>query len=314
MPRRTADASKAIRLAWEKEQQCVLEGEGTRDWTKKQQQDIIDRGKAYDEDGKAFEGHHMKSAAEYPEYQGEPDNIQFLTHQEHFEAHRENWQNPTNWYYDPVNKLLHDFDDGKYIPCEVIKLSAPICTDSSAVLNENNSTLEKKTVESEPEIADGIKAETINTENKNLAAKSDSPRVDSAPIANQSEPFIIRGFHKVTDGWRNFRTNHPILSSIIVKGIVKGTKVAAEAALSCGASRVVGGSHSGAHSTVSSINRPTVNSYGTSKAAETIASAISDSSEHGTHASPIEHTVSGYTRHWNGKEIPVAPYVRGGKK
>ena len=59
MSRRTADASKAIRLAWEKEQQRVLEGEGTRDWTKKQQQDIIDRGKAYDEDGKAFEGQHM---------------------------------------------------------------------------------------------------------------------------------------------------------------------------------------------------------------------------------------------------------------
>lgn len=59
MSRRTADASKAIRLAWEKEQQRVLEGEGTRDWTEKQQQDIIDRGKAYDEDGKAFEGQHM---------------------------------------------------------------------------------------------------------------------------------------------------------------------------------------------------------------------------------------------------------------
>lgn len=60
MSRRTADASKAIRLAWEKEQQRVLEGEGTRDWTEKQQQDIIDRGKAYDEDGKAFEGQHIK--------------------------------------------------------------------------------------------------------------------------------------------------------------------------------------------------------------------------------------------------------------
>lgn len=58
-------------LLGEKEQQRVLEGEGTRDWTEKQQQDIIDRGKAYDEDGKAFEGQHMKSAAEYPEFQGD---------------------------------------------------------------------------------------------------------------------------------------------------------------------------------------------------------------------------------------------------
>ena len=310
MSRRTADASKAIRLAWEKEQQRVLEGEGTRDWTEKQQQDIIDRGKAYDEDGKAFEGQHMKSAAEYPEFQGEPDNIQFLTHQEHFEAHRGNWQKPTNWYYDPINRQFHDFGDGKYIPCEVIKLSAPICTEGSAVLNENNSTPEKKPVKSEPKIADEIKPETINAEKKTIAAKSDSPRVDSAPITNQSESFIIRGFHKVTDGWKNFRTNHPILSSIMVEG----TKIAAGAALSYGASRVTGGSHSSSHNTGSSISGSSVNSSGTSKAAETIGSAISDSLEHGTHASPIEHTVSGYTRHWNGKEIHVAPYTRGGKK
>lgn len=221
MSRRTADASKAIRLAWEKEQQRVLEGEGTRDWTEKQQQDIIDRGKAYDEDGKAFEGQHMKSAAEYPEFQGEPDNIQFLTHQEHFEAHRGNWQNPTNWYYDPINRQFHDFGDGKYIPCEVIKLSAPICTEGSAVLNENNSTPEKKPVKSEPEIADEIKPETINAEKKTIAAKSDSPRVDSAPITNQSESFIIRGFHKVTDGWKNFRTNH-VLADIIQRNGFEG--------------------------------------------------------------------------------------------
>lgn len=303
MSRRTADASKAIRLAWEKEQQRVLVGEGTRDWTEKQQQYIIDRGKAYDDDGKAFEGQHMKSAAEYPEFQGEPDNIQFLTHQEHFEAHRGNWQNPTNWYYDPVNKQFHDFGDGKYIPCEVIKLSTPICTDSSA-------DFEEKTVESEPEIADEKKAEAVNTEKKSIAAKSDSPRVDEDPISNQSESFFIRGFHKVTDGWRYFRTNHPILSTIIVEGTI----VVAGKALSYGASRVVGGSYSGSRSTVSSSNRHTVNSSGTSKAAETIASAISDSSKRGTHASPIEHTVSEYTRRLNGKEIHVNSYTRGGKK
>ena len=53
MSRRTAEASKAIRIAWEKEQQRVLEGKGTRDWTPEQQQSIIDKGKAYDEEGRA---------------------------------------------------------------------------------------------------------------------------------------------------------------------------------------------------------------------------------------------------------------------
>lgn len=33
MPRRTAEASKAIRLAWQRELELVQEGKGTRDWT-----------------------------------------------------------------------------------------------------------------------------------------------------------------------------------------------------------------------------------------------------------------------------------------
>lgn len=67
MSRRTADANKAIKLAWEREQQLVREGKGTRDWTREQQQDILnpDKGKAYDEYGRAFQGQHMKSVAEY---------------------------------------------------------------------------------------------------------------------------------------------------------------------------------------------------------------------------------------------------------
>jgi len=31
-------------------------------WTPEQQRDILEKGKAYTDDGKAFEGHHMKSA------------------------------------------------------------------------------------------------------------------------------------------------------------------------------------------------------------------------------------------------------------
>ena len=122
------ERNKAIRLAWEKEQQLVQEGKGTRDWTKEQQKDILDpnKGKAYDENGRAFEGQHMKSAAEYPEYQGDPDNIQFLTREEHLEAHKGSWQNPTNWFYNPETKEFVDFGDNKPIPCEVFNLSDPV--------------------------------------------------------------------------------------------------------------------------------------------------------------------------------------------
>ena len=36
MSRRTSEASKAIRKAWEKEKELVAEGKGTRDWTTEQ--------------------------------------------------------------------------------------------------------------------------------------------------------------------------------------------------------------------------------------------------------------------------------------
>ena len=53
----------------------------------------------------------MKSAEMYPEYQGDPGNIQFLTRAEHLEAHDGSWQNPTNWYYNPVTKEKFDFGE-----------------------------------------------------------------------------------------------------------------------------------------------------------------------------------------------------------
>lgn len=126
MSRRTAESNKAILAAWVKEQELVRAGKGTREWTPEQQQDILEKGKAYDDTGKAFEGQHMKSAEQYPEYQGNPGNIQFLTRTEHLEAHNGNWQNPTNWYFNPVTKDKIDFGDGPFIPCEIIQLHEPI--------------------------------------------------------------------------------------------------------------------------------------------------------------------------------------------
>lgn len=126
MSRRTAESNKAILAAWNKEQELVQEGKGTREWTPQQQQDILDKGKAYDEDGVAFQGQHMKSVEKYPEYQGDPENIQFLTRAEHLEAHDGDWRNPTNWHFNPVTKEKTDFGDGKFIQCETIQLADPV--------------------------------------------------------------------------------------------------------------------------------------------------------------------------------------------
>ena len=145
MSRRTSERSRAVKLAWENEQNLVSKGRGTRDWTPEQQQQILDEGRALDDDRRAYEGHHMKNVNDYPEYAGDPGNIQFLTRTEHLKAHKGAWTNLTNWYYDPVSDIYNDFGLNKYEPCEVIELSDPImkiwgeksgeCKDSDASKN-----------------------------------------------------------------------------------------------------------------------------------------------------------------------------------
>ena len=58
----------------------------------------------------------MKSVSLYPEYAGEPCNIQFLTEEEHlYGAHQGNYHNLTNGYYDPYNKVMTEFE-GEELP------------------------------------------------------------------------------------------------------------------------------------------------------------------------------------------------------
>lgn len=145
------ERNKAIREAWNREQELVKKGEGTRDWSPKQQKDIIEKGRAYDDNGRAFEGQHMKSAEMYPQYQGEPANIQFLTREEHLEAHNGNWRNPTNWYFNPVTKEKVDFGEGPFIPCEIIPLHKPIVKTNIKVESNVNCIGAKKEFKSKPD-------------------------------------------------------------------------------------------------------------------------------------------------------------------
>lgn len=126
MSKRTSEVNKAISVVWTREQQLVQEGKGTRDWAPEQQQDILERGKAYDENGKAFEGHHMKSTEMYPEHQGNPQNIQFLSRPEHFKAHNGNFQNTTNGFYNYFTGDTLEFDMDIIELCAVVELTKPI--------------------------------------------------------------------------------------------------------------------------------------------------------------------------------------------
>ena len=207
MSRRTAESNKAILAAWNKEQELVEEGKGTREWTPQQQQDILEKGKAYDDNGKAFEGQHMKSAEMYPEYQGEPGNIQFLTRAEHLEAHDGNWQNPTNWYYNPVTKEKFDFGDGPFIPCEIIQLSTPIIEGQVEQVQETT-------------IAQKVET-TINKENSHENITSKSTTIKAEPKLSFGGQLKL-GFKKFGKTVVEFPAKHPIAMKVI-KGIAAAT-------------------------------------------------------------------------------------------
>lgn len=306
------ERNKAIRLAWEREQGLVSEGKGTRDWTEAQQKDILDpdKGKAYDDNGRAFEGQHMKSAAEYPEYQGDPDNIQFLTRDEHLEAHKGSWQNPTNWYYNPETKEFVDFGENKPTPCEIIRLSDPIAIQMASPVAEQDDVESARERQAVSETSD--KPDSIPTKNETRETAT-SAVAKERKIQKEDRSFGDK-LLGVVDAIKGFGERHPVIAGIAKGvGIVGGTIVAAvvHEAVSGNGSSGKGSSRSGSDYYPPSGHE---DSYGSSSETKDEYSEPSTERDYpDERSSPREHDVSGYDRQQNGKTVHVNPYKRGGK-
>ena len=300
------ERNKAVRKAWEKEQILVQEGKGTRDWTKDQQADILDpnKGKAYDDQGRAFVGQHMKSAAKYPEYQGDPDNIQFLTYDEHLEAHKGNWQNPTNWYYDPITKEYTDFGDNAPTPCSIIELSDPFVRVSEPIQRPS-------------ETSDASQNENKSNNSGNVQAKEATPAKPSTnrSFDAKSPPKSSKSFGDrimdAVEAVKGFSERHPVLT-----GIVKfvGTTAAVVGADAIAKSGKGSGGMSGSSSSNDYLS-------GSSDVDYLDGDDYDDSSDDRDYpeerSSPKEHMVPGHGQHYHTKDGVIwkekDPYPRGGK-
>lgn len=284
------ERNKAVREAWNKELELVQEGKGTREWTPEQQKDILEKGRAYDENGKAFEGQHMKSAEMYPEYQGEPGNIQFLTRAEHLEAHDGNWQNPTNWYFNPVTKEKFDFGGGPFIPCEIIQLPEPIfsLTDDSTI---QEIVIEEKENFSKAEDALKQSAETSRkTYSKPEPPKTHKVQIETPKKANKA---FVKGLKSVG----RFIVEHPV-ESLEIAGLAIGGVAKA-------VSSIKGRGSGSTHSTSST------------SANSSVAEKVADIVEKASRSLPSENDVTGHKQRYHTKNGVVwkdkAPYHRGGK-
>jgi hypothetical protein len=314
MSRRTSEASKAIRKAWEKEKELVAEGKGTRDWTTEQQKEILEFGKAYyhsDDpndihDGDAFIGHHMKSAEAYPEYQGDPENIQFLSYPEHQEAHKGNWQIPSNWYYDPVTKEYTEFGEGKFLPCKVINLTETVQIPSVEAQKSDAETNCPAQIATE-----SVKEQTQQSPQEAVSHHSEtkSQSKTTVPPPEVHESFGDKVLRAV-DAVKGFSERHPILTGIVKWGGIAAAAITT-AALANNSSG--GGGSSGGGESDSSSSDLFDDYSGQTDDSDDYSDSSGSRDYPDERSSPREHDVSGYDRQQNGKTVHVNPYKRGGR-
>ena len=296
------ERNKAVRLAWEREQKLVAEGKGTRDWSEDQQKDILDpdKGKAYDENGRAFEGQHMKSATEYPDYQGDPDNIQFLTREEHLEAHKGSWQNPTNWYYNPETKEFVDFGENKPTPCEIIKLSDPVTVQTAPPTAVQDDVGSAKEREASSEASD--KPDSVLTKNETgTKYSSHYTKVEPSKSGTQGSGVrkaanTIKSSVEKASRWA-WKHKGKIIAGAVTLGKI-GLEIADAVSKSNSRDSGIGG------------YQP---NFDTSSS-DDVTAGDHDGSEKGTHASPREHIVKPHGQHYGKDKVwkEKAAYHRGG--
>ena len=80
----------AVKEAWKDEKSLVETGKGTRAWTKVEKEELLLNGKV-----KGYQGHHINSVKDHPGMAGNPENIKFMTRQDHLLEHGGNWKNQT---------------------------------------------------------------------------------------------------------------------------------------------------------------------------------------------------------------------------
>ena len=162
---------KAVDGAWKRERQLVSQGKGTRNWTKKEQKELIQTGRV-----KGYEGHHMKNVADHHSKAGDSSNIQFLTRKEHFAAHRYDFHNKTNGYYDP---LTGKTTKGKST-VKPRQLSNPLSESARKKAIANGVKNDQAKLQKQREYAKNWRARQVNKE------KSSSNKTSKKMAANQS--------------------------------------------------------------------------------------------------------------------------------
>ena len=281
MSNRTSKANRAIRGAWENEKKLILEGKGSRNWTREQQQSIIDFGVAYDENNKALEGHHKLSVEVYPEYQGDADNIQFLTRAEHKAAHSGNFQNSTKGYYDYKTKKTINYN-GKYKPNPIINLSDPIVTPKDKI---------ERTESDKDDISKLKKYKSSNTNDSFFKS-----------VLKSARNFVSNNKGKIAFAVATVFLSKKAVDSGLVSDLSDATKSLLKNVVTKNVVKDV-------------VDKPSENTVNIlSKAKDIISDKVINNNYPEERSSPVKHMVKAYDRIRRGIKEHIESYPRGGNK
>ena len=103
MNKTTGSRGLGVSNAWQYEYAEVkMGGEGTRNWTNEEKIELLKNRKV-----KYMEGHHINNVSHHTEQQSNPDNIKFVTRQEHLLEHKGDFRNETKGeMYDRDQRLV----------------------------------------------------------------------------------------------------------------------------------------------------------------------------------------------------------------
>ncbi|MBR3814742.1 MAG: hypothetical protein IKK38_12835 [Spirochaetaceae bacterium] len=142
-PNYTADRNKGVKLAWQYEQEVIkMGGTGTRNWTAQEKDELLKNGIV-----RGIVGHHEQSVSAHPEEQANPDNISFLTREEHLQKHGGDFRNATDGKMKDKDRLLERTNRTRVFKNEVggfVNAIAPdmLCTFAAQMLEQSKSTVD----------------------------------------------------------------------------------------------------------------------------------------------------------------------------
>ena len=189
-----------VAKAWENERKQVMNSHGSRNWTQEEQKQILATGRAA-----GYEGQHMMSVSKHPEQASNPNNIQFLTHDEHFKAHGGNWKNDANGRYNRKTGQVEKFKGNDPGKTNYRKLTNPL-TDRQKKIADNKYQANR---------TENINHESIPKVQKVKVNKTESKTNDNSSMNSKREMFNKKMAGESGDNSaRNSRIHSPQKSKV----------------------------------------------------------------------------------------------------